>query len=52
MTQMQPCKSMEFLYNKKKKSIIITSAFIDYHWYLNRSNIGVNTSVNTERVIY
>ena len=30
----------------------ITSAFICFHWYLKRSNTGVNTSVNIETLIY
>ena len=33
-------------------SISISSAFIYFHRYLKRSNTGVNTSVNTETVIY
>ena len=33
-------------------SISISSVFIYFHWYLKKDNTSVNTSVNTETLIY
>ena len=33
-------------------NIGISSAYLYFHWYFKKSNVGVNTSVNTETVIY
>ena len=33
-------------------NIGISTAYLYFHWYFKKSNIGVNTSVNTETVIY
>ena len=33
-------------------SISISSAFFFFHWYLKKDNTIINTSVNTETVIY
>ena len=32
--------------------IVISSAFIYFHWYLKKSNTGININPDTEAVIY